>query len=66
MNGHQREQAGRFGVEVIEMKDLKDGLVLQFDTPVYVSVDMDGSTRPLRRASRIGNQAASRRDKCSK
>ena len=42
MNGHQREQAGRFGVEVIEMKDLKDGLVLQFDTPVYVSVDMDG------------------------
>jgi len=41
MNGHQRQQAERFGVEVIEMKDLKDGLVLQFDTPVYVSVDMD-------------------------
>ena len=41
MNGHQRQQAERFGVEVIEMKDLKDGLVLQFDTPVYVSVDVD-------------------------
>lgn len=41
MNGHQHEQAERFGVEVFEMKDLKDGLALQFDTPVYVSVDMD-------------------------
>jgi agmatinase len=41
MNGHQREQVRRFGVEVIEMKDLKDGLALQFDGPVYVSVDMD-------------------------
>ena len=41
MNRHQREQAERFGVEVIEMKNLKDGLKLRFDTPVYVSVDMD-------------------------
>jgi arginase len=41
MNGHQREQATRFGVEVIEMKDLRNGLNLTFDTPVYVSVDMD-------------------------
>jgi arginase len=41
MNGHQRDQAIRFGVEVIEMKDVKDGLALTFDTPVYVSVDID-------------------------
>jgi agmatinase len=41
MNGHQREQVERFGVEVIEMKNVKDGLRLTFDTPVYVSVDMD-------------------------
>jgi arginase len=41
MNGHQREQAERFGVEVIEMRDLQDGLSLTFDLPVYVSVDMD-------------------------
>ncbi len=41
MNAHQREQADRFGVEVIEMKDLGDGLKLGFQTPVYVSVDMD-------------------------
>lgn len=41
MNAHQRQQAERFGVEVIEMKDFKDDLGLRFDTPVYVSVDMD-------------------------
>lgn len=40
MNGHQRLQATRFGVEVIEMKHL-EGLELKFDTPVYVSIDMD-------------------------
>jgi arginase len=41
MNGHQREQAERFGVEVIEMKDLNGRLELTLDTPVYVSVDID-------------------------
>lgn len=41
MNGHQREQARRFGVEVVEMKDLKHDLAITFDTPVYISVDMD-------------------------
>jgi agmatinase len=42
MNGHQRDQAARFGVEVIEMKDWRDDLVLEFDSPVYISFDMDG------------------------
>ena len=41
MNGHQRKQALRFGVEVIEMKDWRDGMKLEFDTPVYVSFDLD-------------------------
>jgi arginase len=41
MNGHQREQAKRLGVEVIEMKDWRDGMKLEFDTPVYVSFDLD-------------------------
>ena len=41
MNGHQREQADGFGVEVIEMKDWHDDLTFDFDTPVYVSFDMD-------------------------
>ena len=41
MTGHQREQARRFGVEVIEMRDWKDGRRLRFDGPVYISLDLD-------------------------
>jgi arginase family enzyme len=41
MNGHQRDQARRFGVEVIEMREW-DGRRLEFDTPVYISLDLDG------------------------
>jgi agmatinase len=40
--GHQREQIERFGVEVVEMKDFRDNLRLEFDTPVYISFDIDG------------------------
>ena len=40
--GHQREQIARFGVEVVEMKDFRDDLRLEFDTPVYISFDIDG------------------------
>src|SRR5262245_16241931 len=40
--GHQREQIERFGVEVVEMKDFRDDLRLEFDTPVYISFDIDG------------------------
>ena len=40
MNGHQRRQAGRFGVEVIEMKDWRDA-VPEMRSPVYISFDMD-------------------------
>jgi agmatinase len=39
--GHQREQAERFGVEMIEMRDWQDGAVMKFDTPLYVSFDLD-------------------------
>lgn len=42
LNGHQREQARRFGVEVHEMKNWRDNLELRFDTPVYISFDVDG------------------------
>ncbi len=42
MNGHQREQAGRLGVEVMEMKEGNGWLEkLQFKGPVYLSIDMD-------------------------
>ena len=39
---HLREQAERFGVEVIEMNSLSEALILTFDSPVYISFDIDG------------------------
>ena len=41
MNGHQKEQAQRFGVEVLEMKDLAHWPKLEFNGPVYISFDID-------------------------
>lgn len=41
MNRHQREQAQRFGVEVLEMKDLETWPKLEFEGPVYLSLDLD-------------------------
>jgi arginase len=41
MTGHQREQADKFGVEVIDMKTWRDGMPLRFDMPVYLSLDLD-------------------------
>jgi len=38
---HQREQIKRFGLEVVEMRDWKHGLAFEFDTPVYISFDVD-------------------------
>jgi arginase len=40
--GHQREQIERFGVEIVEMKDFRDDLRIEFATPVYISFDIDG------------------------
>ena len=42
MTRHLREQVERFGVEVFEMKDWRDDQYLDFDSPVYLSVDLDG------------------------
>ena len=41
MNRHQREQAERYGVEVIEMKDWSDGFLMAADQPLYISFDLD-------------------------
>ena len=41
INGHQRKQARRFGVETNEMRHWQNDLVLEFDSPVYISFDMD-------------------------
>jgi len=40
-NTHQREQVQKFGVEVIEMHQLRDSPQLVFDSPVYISFDID-------------------------
>lgn len=38
---HQREQAGRFGVEVIEAREFKDKWPVKLNGPLYVSLDLD-------------------------
>jgi len=41
MNPHQRKQAARFGVEVVEMRELPALEKLKLAGPVYVSFDID-------------------------
>ncbi len=41
MNQHQREQAERFGVEVIEMKGWNESIRFDWSGPVYLSLDLD-------------------------
>jgi arginase len=41
MNAHQRQQASRFGVEVVEMKDLPGLEKLKLAGPIYISFDID-------------------------
>jgi agmatinase len=47
LNGHQRAQAERFGVRIVDMREWVeaagrlDQLGVRFDTPVYVSLDLD-------------------------
>ncbi|WP_282091870.1 agmatinase [Epibacterium ulvae] len=41
LNGHQREQAERFGVEIHEMRDLSGVSEIAFEGPVYLSFDLD-------------------------
>ncbi len=42
LNTHQAEQAGRFNVEIHQMKNLKLSSIPQFKNPVYISLDLDG------------------------
>lgn len=39
--GQQREKALKHGVRIIEMKDFKEPMVLDFSNPLYISFDMD-------------------------
>ena len=38
---HQRDQVRKFGVETIEMRNVTADLQLEFDSPVYISFDVD-------------------------
>jgi agmatinase len=42
LTGHQREQAVRFGVEVIDMRAWSAGVRPVIEGPVYISMDLDG------------------------
>ncbi len=42
MNAHQRSQADRFGVEVIDMRAWEAGVRPILDGEVYLSIDLDG------------------------
>ncbi len=42
LNAHQRKQAARFGVEMIEMKDYGRAPPPAFIRPLYISIDLDG------------------------
>lgn len=41
MNAHQREQAARFGVEVVQMRELPASEKLKLAGPIYISFDID-------------------------
>jgi arginase len=41
MNTHQKEQAAKFGVTVIEMKDFSYNFLETLQPPLYVSIDLD-------------------------
>ena len=41
LNAHQKQQAEKFGVEIIEMKNLDSSDIPNFENPVYISLDMD-------------------------
>jgi arginase len=41
MNGHLRQQANRFGVEVLDMRHWREVFAMKFSSPLYLSFDMD-------------------------
>lgn len=41
-SGHQRDQIRKHGVELIEARHFRDDTRIEFTTPVYISIDMDG------------------------
>ena len=42
LNKHQREQAEKYGVEIVDMMSWRQDMEFAFDGPVYMSLDLDG------------------------
>ncbi len=41
LNTHQREQANKFGVHIVEMKDFNYDFLQRLSAPLYISLDLD-------------------------
>ena len=41
LTDHLREQAGKFGVEIVEMNQFSDDFINQLKGPLYISLDLD-------------------------
>lgn len=41
LNTHQREQAAKYGVRIIEMKDFRMDFIQSLSSPLYLSLDLD-------------------------
>jgi arginase family enzyme len=41
LNKHQREQAEKFGVQILEMQEFHIDKIPKFTRPIYLSLDMD-------------------------
>ena len=41
LNPHQRKQARRFGVEIIDMQNSHKASTIQWENPIYLSIDLD-------------------------
>ncbi len=41
LNPHQKQQAQRFGVEIIHMQNLQQATSIHWENPVYLSIDLD-------------------------
>jgi arginase len=41
LNGHQRDQADRFGVEIVAMQNIVRLHAMELDGPLYISLDLD-------------------------
>ena len=42
MTDHQKDQVDKYKIKVITMNEFASDLVLKFDDPVYISIDLDG------------------------